>query len=54
MSDEIKNQDEVTEASMAKPPVANKGVVAPDKDPVPKSLASVDTVSYTHLRAHET
>ena len=39
MSDEIKNQDEVTEASA---PVANKGVVAPDKDPVPKSLASVD------------
>ena len=45
MSDEIKNQDEVTEASMAKPPVANKGVVAPDKDPVPKSLASVDKAS---------
>lgn len=39
MSDEIKNQDEVTEVSA---PVANKGVVAPDKDPVPKSLASVD------------
>ena len=39
MSDEIKNQDEVTEASA---PVANKGVVTPDKDPVPKSLASVD------------
>ena len=39
MSDEIKNQDEVTEASA---PVANKGVVAPEKDPVPKSLASVD------------
>ena len=39
MSDEIKNQDEVTEACA---PVANKGVVAPDKDPVPKSLASVD------------
>ena len=39
MSEDIKNQDEVTEASA---PVANKGVVAPDKDPVPKSLASVD------------
>ena len=38
MSDEIKNQDEVTEASA---PVA-KGGVTPDKDPVPKSLASVD------------
>jgi len=42
MSDEIKNQDEVTEASA---PVANKGVVTPDKDPVPKSLASVDKAS---------
>lgn len=39
MSEDIKNQDEVTEASA---PVANKGVVTPDKDPVPKSLASVD------------
>ena len=39
MSDEIKNQDEVMEASA---PVANKGVVTPDKDPVPKSIASVD------------
>ena len=39
MSEDILNQDEVTEASA---PVANKGVVAPDKDPVPKSLASVD------------
>ena len=39
MSDEIKNQDEVTEASA---PVANKGVVTPEKDPVKKSLASVD------------
>ena len=45
MSEDIKNQDEVTEASMAKPPVANKGVVTPDKDPVPKSLASVDKAS---------
>ena len=42
MSDEIKNQDEVTEASMAKPPVANKGVVAPEKDPEKSSVASVD------------
>ena len=39
MSDEIKNQDEVTEASA---PVANKGVVTPEKDPVKKSIASVD------------
>ena len=39
MSDEIKNQDEVMEASA---PVANKGVVTPEKDPVPKSIASVD------------
>ena len=39
MSEDIKNQDEVTEASA---PVATKGVVTPDKDPVPKSLASVD------------
>ena len=39
MSDEIKNQDEVTEASA---PVANKGVVAPEKDPEKSSLASVD------------
>ena len=39
MSDEIKNQDEVMEASA---PVANKGVVTPDKDPVPKAIASVD------------
>ena len=40
MSEDILNQDEeVTEASA---PVANKGVVTPDKDPVPKSLASVD------------
>ena len=39
MSEDIKNQDEVTEASA---PVANKGVVTPDKDPEPKSLASVD------------
>merc|ERR1712054_245013 len=39
---DIKNQDEVTEASA---PVANKGVVTPDKDPVPKSLASVDKAS---------
>ena len=38
MSEDIKNQDEVTEASA---PVA-KGGVTPDKDPVPKSLASVD------------
>ena len=42
MSEDIKNQDEVTEASA---PVANKGVVTPDKDPVPKSLASVDKAS---------
>ena len=42
MSEDILNQDEVTEASA---PVANKGVVAPDKDPVPKSLASVDKAS---------
>ena len=39
MSEDIKNQDEVTEASA---PVANKGVVTPDKDPVPKSIKSVD------------
>ena len=39
MSDEIKNQDEVTEASA---PVANKGVVTPEKDPEKSSLASVD------------
>ncbi len=40
MSEDILNQDEeVTEATA---PVANKGVVTPDKDPVPKSLASVD------------
>lgn len=39
MSDEIKNQDEVMEASA---PVANKGVVTPEKDPVPKSISSVD------------
>lgn len=39
MSDEIKNQDEVTEASA---PVANKGVVAPEKDPEKGSVASVD------------
>ena len=39
MSEDIKNQDEVTEASA---PVANKGVVTPEKDPVPKSIASVD------------
>jgi len=38
MSEDIKNQDEVTEASA---PVA-KGGVTPEKDPVPKSLASVD------------
>ena len=42
MSEDIKNQDEVTEASA---PVATKGVVTPDKDPVPKSLASVDKAS---------
>ena len=42
MSEDILNQDEVTEASA---PVANKGVVVPDKDPVPKSLASVDKAS---------
>ena len=42
MSEDILNQDEVTEASA---PVANKGVVTPDKDPVPKSLASVDKAS---------
>ena len=42
MSEDIKNQDEVAEA---KAPVANKGVVTPDKDPVPKSLASVDKAS---------
>ena len=42
MSEDIKNQDEVTEASMAKPPVANKGVVAPEKDPEKSSVASVD------------
>ena len=42
MSEDIKNQDEVTEASA---PVANKGVVTPDKAPVPKSLASVDKAS---------
>ena len=42
ISEDIKNQDEVTEASA---PVANKGVVTPDKDPVPKSLASVDKAS---------
>lgn len=42
MSKDIKNQDEVTEASA---PVATKGVVTPDKDPVPKSLASVDKAS---------
>ena len=42
MSEDIKNHDEVTEASA---PVANKGVVTPDKDPVPKSLASVDKAS---------
>jgi hypothetical protein len=39
MSDEIKNQDEVMEASA---PVANKGVVTPEKDPEKSSLASVD------------
>ena len=39
MSEDIKNQDEVTEASA---PVANKGVVTPDKDPEPKSIASID------------
>ncbi len=39
MSEDIKNQDEVTEASA---PVANKGVVTPDKDPVPKAIKSVD------------
>jgi hypothetical protein len=39
MSEDIKNQDEVTEASA---PVANKGVVTPEKDPESKSLASTD------------
>ena len=39
MSDEIKNQDEVMEASA---PVANNGVVTPEKDPEKSSLASVD------------
>ena len=39
MSEDIKNQDEVTEASA---PVANKGVVTPEKDPEKSSLASVD------------
>ena len=39
MSEDIKNQDEVAEA---KAPVANKGVVTPDKDPEKASLASVD------------
>ena len=39
MSEDIKNQDEVAEA---KAPVANKGVVTPDKDPEEASLASVD------------
>ena len=48
MSEDILNQDEVTEASA---PVANKGVVAPDKDPVPKSLASVDKASCEHFQA---
>ena len=38
MSEDILNQDEVTEASA---PVANKGVVAPDKDPVPLSLIHI-------------
>jgi hypothetical protein len=39
MSEDIKNQDEVMEASA---PVANKGVVTPEKDPEKKSLASTD------------
>jgi len=39
MSDEIKNQDEVVEASA---PAANKGVVTPEKDPEKGSLASID------------
>ena len=39
MSEDIKNQDEVMEASA---PVATKGVVTPEKDPVPKSIKSVD------------
>ena len=39
MSEDIKNQDEVAEA---KAPVANKGVVTPDKDTEKASLASVD------------
>jgi len=39
MSEDIKNQDELGEASA---PSANKGVVTPEKDPEKGSLASID------------